>query len=182
MLETRRRTVRLKAEDDNVIADQNVSMTLRTTLSSSCSGPSGLLFCSMRSIFGSPERDWWATTSSFTIKSALNLHPVVLVFRVKPNPCSSVPGGTGHRPVLGSPMHRRACWRGSVPGGTGHRPVLSGDSPDSRAPDARTEWWTTVVRPTRRQVAAENGQVGRSTRTNCIVPVQSAGRPERVCG
>ena len=33
---------------------------------------------------------------------------------VKPNPCSSVPGGTGHRPVL------------------------SGDSPDSRAPDART--------------------------------------------
>ena len=110
MLETRRRTVRLKAEDDNVIADQNVSMTLRTTLSSSCSGPSGLLFCSMRSIFGSPERDWWATTSSFTIKSALNLHPVVLVFRVKPNPCSSVPGGTGHRPVL------------------------SGDSPDSRAP------------------------------------------------
>ncbi len=40
----------------------------------------------------------------------------------------------------------------------------------SRAPDARTEWWTTVVRPTRRQVAAENGQVGRSIRTNMIDP------------
>jgi len=28
------------------------------------------------------------------------------------------------------------------------------------------------VRSTRRQVAAENGQVGRSTQTNCMVPAK----------
>jgi hypothetical protein len=39
------------------------------------------------------------------------------------------------------------------------------DPPDRRALGARTEWWTSVVRPTRRHVAAENGQVGRSTQT-----------------
>jgi hypothetical protein len=66
-----------------------------------------------------------------------------------------------------------------IPGGTGHRPVLSGYQPDSRTHDALTKRRTVLVRSTRRQVAAEDGQVGRSTQTNCIVPAEGEDWSER---
>src|SRR5215218_9871908 len=49
-------------------------------------------------------------------------------------------------------------------GGTGHWPVLSGDSPDSRARSSLRDR-RTFERKTRRPVAAEDGQVGRSTQS-----------------
>jgi hypothetical protein len=48
--------------------------------------------------------------------------------------------------------------------------------PDSRAHDALTQWSAVSVRPARRQVAAANGQVGRSTQTNGRDPIKPEGR------
>jgi len=51
-------------------------------------------------------------------------------------------------------------------GGTGHWPVRPGYQPGRRAHERSTPGRPVVVRATRRQVAAANGQVGRSTQTN----------------
>jgi hypothetical protein len=58
----------------------------------------------------------------------------------------------------------------SLLGGTGHWPVLPGDPPGRRAHEAATEWWVAAARTTGRQVAAQNGQVGRSTHTDDLFP------------
>jgi len=45
-------------------------------------------------------------------------------------------------------------------------PVLSGYQPDIRAYDELTEWCKVPERSTRRQIATDNGQVGRSTQSD----------------
>ena len=54
----------------------------------------------------------------------------------------------------------------------GHWPVLSGCQPDSRTQRVRTQWCAISVRSAGRQVAAQNGQVGRSPWINYIVPAK----------
>jgi hypothetical protein len=66
--------------------------------------------------------------------------------------------------LLVCPSGQRCPGARRIPGGTGHRPVLSGDPPDNRAHKAAREFRSLRVRAARRQVAAGNGRVGRSTR------------------
>ena len=71
-----------------------------------------------------------------------------------------------------------SCRRG--PGGTGHRPVAAGDSPGASA-RAQSKPLGAMIRPpqARRQVAAENGPVGRSTRQQPTGPGRGCASPNR---